>query len=120
LAFRIQAGAAWDIPFHHGIVRLNEQALLRTHHASGHTIRFGLTGVGACEEKHEARQRALKKKQVSDVERDDDHEEVRQPLMRFAEDTVFLLSATAFSVSAVFTAVIARMGFRDDDAACQA
>jgi hypothetical protein len=40
--------------------------------------------------------------------------------MRFAEDTVFSLSATAFCVSAVFTDVIARMGLRHDDAACQA
>ena len=116
----MQVGAAWDIPSRNGIVRLNEQALLRAHYASGRAIRFGLTGVGACEEKHETRQWALEKKQVRDVKRDDDHEEVREPFMRFVEDTFFLLSATAFCVSAVFTAVIARMGFRHDDAACQA
>jgi hypothetical protein len=106
----MQVGAAWDIPSRNGIVPLDWEVSLRAHYASGRTIRFGLTGVGACEEKHEARQRALKKKQVSDVERDDDHEEVRQPFMRFAEDTFFLLSATAFCVSAAFTGVIARMG----------
>ena len=84
--------------------------MLHAHHASGSAIRFYLTGVGGRAEKHEARKRALKKKQVSDVKPDDDHEEVRQPFMRFAEDTFFLLSATAFCVSAAFTGVIARMG----------
>jgi hypothetical protein len=115
----MQVGAAWDIPSRNGIVRLNEQAWLRAHYASGRAIRFGLTGVGACEEKHETRQRALKKKQVSNVEGYDDHEEVRKPPMRFAEDTVFLLSATAFCVPAAFTAIITRMCFRHDDAGCE-
>ena len=72
----MQVGAAWDIPFGNGIVPLDWEVSLRAHYASGRPIRFDLTRVGAFEEKHETRQRALKEKQVSDVKPNDDHEEV--------------------------------------------
>jgi hypothetical protein len=71
----MQVGAAWDIPSRNGIVPLDWEVSLRANYASGRPIRFDLTRVGASEEKHEARQRALKKKQISDVKPDDDHEE---------------------------------------------
>jgi hypothetical protein len=58
----MQVGAAWDIPSRNGIVPLDWEVSLRANYASGRLMRFDLTRVGACEEKHETRQRAFEKK----------------------------------------------------------
>lgn len=50
---------------------------------------------------------------------DNEHQEVRQPLMQFADNPIFSLSANGFCVSVVFTAVIPRMRLGHDGTGCQ-